>query len=164
MCNHGCKNLVAQGRCPDGAACEYCHLPHDKGRLIHLDKKNRVILRDMDARSKVRLLWPLLQEKVEALAMGPRATQALLEWFWEVDAAFPSRAAQADMAFPCRAAQVKDPATMDSGERRLWKCLKSMSVVEICMTPGPGEGGPCLRQASQRLLNELRAASLVAER
>lgn len=64
------------GQCANGANCNFCHMLHPK-RPAHLDKRHRVMLKEMSFSDCVVLMMPILRSKVQALQCDEEATSWL---------------------------------------------------------------------------------------
>lgn len=64
------------GQCANGARCNFCHMLHPK-RPAHLDKRHRVMLKEMLFSECVTLMMPILRQKVHALQCDAEAIKLL---------------------------------------------------------------------------------------
>ena len=75
LCKRPCV-LVATGRfCAASAACDFCHLAHD--RASYLDKRHRNAIQEVSKVDFLRLTLPTLKQKAREAALGGGGTQAL---------------------------------------------------------------------------------------
>lgn len=61
LCSRPCL-YFASGKCAFGDRCEFCHLPHSK-RPVHLSKKHREMMQEMEPASATALILPILEER-----------------------------------------------------------------------------------------------------
>jgi hypothetical protein len=65
LCSRACLYYPI-GQCTNGLDCEFCHMPHSK-RNVHLDKRHREMMRNMDFVERACLILPILKAKLDAL-------------------------------------------------------------------------------------------------
>jgi len=65
LCSRACL-YYPMGKCTNGLNCEFCHMPHSK-RNVHLDKRHREMMRNMDIVERACLILPILKTKLDAL-------------------------------------------------------------------------------------------------
>lgn len=75
LCPRPCL-YFASGRCANGTTCNFCHLPHPK-RPAHLDKRHRIMLKEMSFQDCLCMMLPILRQKLSTLACGPSVTDLL---------------------------------------------------------------------------------------
>lgn len=64
------------GRCANGVNCSFCHLPHPK-RPAHLDKRHRIMLKEMSFHECLSMMLPILRQKLQLLLFGPEVKDLL---------------------------------------------------------------------------------------
>lgn len=169
LCTRPCLYYTA-GKCSNGIACEFCHLPHAK-RPSHLDKNNRSMLQKMPFDAVITLVLPLVREKMQALKVSPATSRILDAW----EELFHEHSDCPDSGHSAAICQHKASEVLDSdhkaqcgspsqslkrqqrNERRLVAALKSMSLgllldsVSSCVLPE----SPQTLQAIHNLLHHL---------
>lgn len=75
LCPRPCL-YFASGRCANGTTCNFCHLPHPK-RPAHLDKRHRIMLKEMSFHECLSMMLPILRQKLNTLDCGPSITDLL---------------------------------------------------------------------------------------
>eukprot|EP00747_Dinoflagellata_sp_TGD_P198841 gnl/TRDRNA2_/TRDRNA2_71957_c0_seq1.p1 gnl/TRDRNA2_/TRDRNA2_71957_c0~~gnl/TRDRNA2_/TRDRNA2_71957_c0_seq1.p1 ORF type:complete len:316 (+),score=46.42 gnl/TRDRNA2_/TRDRNA2_71957_c0_seq1:67-1014(+) len=75
LCPRPCL-YYASGKCTNGDACEFCHMPHLK-RPAHLDKRHREMLKEMPFSECVQILLPIMKQKAQALSLGPEVVELI---------------------------------------------------------------------------------------
>jgi len=67
ICMRPCL-YIASGTCNNGAACRFCHIPHNN-RPARLDKRNRALIQKMTFSECAAHLLPVMQEKAQDLGI-----------------------------------------------------------------------------------------------
>lgn len=107
LCARPCL-FAMRGDCPQGAACEFCHLPHSK-RSSHLDKKHREMVKQMRTTELVALALPVITEKAQQLCLAGTVFELLaaLERLVEVTAAARENRSRRNLLSAMRAMQLR---------------------------------------------------------
>lgn len=75
LCPKPCLQLM-RGHCAAGIHCDFCHLTHSK-RPSHLDKRNRDLLKRTPMQQVVRMIVPMMRDRVQALNLNPELVELL---------------------------------------------------------------------------------------
>eukprot|EP00434_Breviolum_minutum_P012413 symbB.v1.2.010933.t2/scaffold722.1/size169129/10 len=94
LCARPCM-FFQNGRCTHGSNCAFCHLNHEK-RAIHLDKRNRQILKDLSGEEFLQIVLPEVRRKLDELFRSQPHLLAMLAPLMDLQR---PRAIQADSRF-----------------------------------------------------------------
>mmetsp|Transcript_76205 Transcript_76205/g.214539 ORF Transcript_76205/g.214539 Transcript_76205/m.214539 type:complete len:380 (+) Transcript_76205:128-1267(+) len=140
LCNRPCLYFVT-GTCANGSDCNFCHLAHPE-RSVHMDKRQREMLRRMSPQEWASLVLPIVRQRIEAVEKSPES-QAML----------------ADIAARCGIPIGSMPAaTPHRSLRLLVLTLRSMSLKALlsAMQRGLSQYGQQVEDMLEALLQHLR--------
>ncbi|CAK0857444.1 unnamed protein product [Prorocentrum cordatum] len=139
FCQTLCLFVRGGGHCPRGPGCAWCHHPSCKKKR-YLDKKTRMLFRQMDDLTRITTVLPCLQAKIHELDSGTAATRALEKWRDDI------------MRMPQFAGHSLDAPGL---EPYCVEALRRLSLTDLC-------GYPILPESvvacTKRLLMELMAS------
>mmetsp|Transcript_18773 Transcript_18773/g.35230 ORF Transcript_18773/g.35230 Transcript_18773/m.35230 type:complete len:271 (+) Transcript_18773:65-877(+) len=89
LCRKPCL-FLRFGNCPNGAQCEYCHVPHNN-RAVKLDKRQRDSLKELSEAALLGLLLPHLHARVAKMSL-PQEAKVTLGFMEQYLASLPHEA------------------------------------------------------------------------
>eukprot|EP00445_Apocalathium_hangoei_P002036 CAMPEP_0203856250 /NCGR_PEP_ID=MMETSP0359-20131031/10073_1 /ASSEMBLY_ACC=CAM_ASM_000338 /TAXON_ID=268821 /ORGANISM="Scrippsiella Hangoei, Strain SHTV-5" /LENGTH=382 /DNA_ID=CAMNT_0050772843 /DNA_START=73 /DNA_END=1221 /DNA_ORIENTATION=- len=140
LCSRPCL-YFAMGSCDKGESCEFCHMAHTK-RPVHLDKRQRELLRSMSPWEWAALVLPILQKKIESL-----------------DDSLETKAMLIDIASSCGIALGSVTlAVPQRSQRMMILTMRSMSLRSLltAVQRGLSERGHQVEEAVDALLRRVR--------
>eukprot|EP00448_Togula_jolla_P012879 CAMPEP_0170620976 /NCGR_PEP_ID=MMETSP0224-20130122/28353_1 /TAXON_ID=285029 /ORGANISM="Togula jolla, Strain CCCM 725" /LENGTH=329 /DNA_ID=CAMNT_0010947201 /DNA_START=27 /DNA_END=1016 /DNA_ORIENTATION=- len=75
LCERVCT-FAAAGRCSGGISCSFCHIPHTT-KQVHLDKRNRKLVKGMPYAARAALILPIMEQKARDHDFGPACDELL---------------------------------------------------------------------------------------